>query len=609
MESKLLPEIAKILTLPIIWALMAGCSHVQQSEAPQISEHRIVAFKEVKSTEASAEYHFGMAQAYSADGQLDRAIEEYQATLSYDPKSALIHARLAAEYVKKGDLSRALEFAKLAITLDGHYTDARLLTAGLLVASKDFAAAIAEYNAVIAYSPNHEEAWVYRAQTLTDMGQDATALKQMKAFLAKNPESALGWYTVGRTEQRAVEMMESVEDADPRISPAGKAAADRAIAAYHKTLELRPSFEQASLQLGYLYEVLGNTKQAIKVYQQAYDEDEDPSCTQRLATVLLKNERYAEALPYLQSLSYQDPDDLNVQVKLGLVQMELKRLDDSIKTFKKILSKNPEAERIHYYLGNLYAEQKKVDLAIESFRNVPVTSKLYGDSNLHIAYLQKVDGHLDDSRKTINQASEKQPRVQGYYFFLASLEEEEKNFSAARTALKRGVELFPEDEKLRYYLGSVLDRMGETDSALEQMQAVLKINPDHADALNFVGYNWLVRGVNLDQAGELLKHALAIRPDNAYVLDSWGWYLYVRGRHQEAMVQLEKAARLQPNEAIIFEHLGDIYSRLNLRSKALAAYSLARSLAQSEEVKTALAIKINAFTGDAAAANRHPASE
>src|SRR4051794_1798516 len=36
-----------------------------------------------------AEYHFSLAQAYSADGNIDKAIEEYKLTLMYDPLSAV----------------------------------------------------------------------------------------------------------------------------------------------------------------------------------------------------------------------------------------------------------------------------------------------------------------------------------------------------------------------------------------------------------------------------------------------------------------------------------------------------------------------------------------
>jgi tetratricopeptide (TPR) repeat protein len=66
------------------------------------------------------------------------------------------------------------------------------------------------------------------------------------------------------------------------------------------------------------------------------------------------------------------------------------------------------------------------------------------------------------------------------------------------------------------------------------------------------------------------------------VQDSWGWYLFVRGRTREAVIELEKAARLKPNEAIILEHLGDAYLRSNLREKAVLQYRDAAKFADEE---------------------------
>ena len=66
---------------------------------------------------------------------------------------------------------------------------------------------------------------------------------------------------------------------------------------------------------------------------------------------------------------------------------------------------------------------------------------------------------------------------------------------------------------------------------------------------------------------KLLKHALALDPDNGYIQDSWGWHLFIRGRLGEAVVELEKAARLNPNESTILEQLVDAYLRNNLEGE------------------------------------------
>jgi Flp pilus assembly protein TadD len=136
------------------------------------------------------------------------------------------------------------------------------------------------------------------------------------------------------------------------------------------------------------------------------------------------------------------------------------------------------------------------------------------------------------------------------------------------------------------------DRQGKTDQGLSAMESILKINPDNADALNYIGYTWTTRGERLDDAERLLKHALTLRPDNAFIQDSWGWYLFTRGRLSESVVQLEKAVKLKPNESTILEHLADAYLRANLEEKAYARYGEAVRFAEDSESKQKLEAKV-----------------
>jgi len=52
----------------------------------------------------------------------------------------------------------------------------------------------------------------------------------------------------------------------------------------------------------------------------------------------------------------------------------------------------------------------------------------------------------------------------------------------------------PRDKTLLYALGAALDRAGQGDAAVAQMRALLAIDPDHADALNFVAYSLADQG-------------------------------------------------------------------------------------------------------------------
>ncbi len=527
-----------------------------------------------------AEYHFSIAQGYSNEGDTEKAIEEYKLAVIFDPNSALIHARLSSEFIKKGMLSSAMESAKEAVRLNPAFVDARLILGGLYSAVHENQSAVDEYDRVLKLDPKNEEALIYKAQVLMEDGKVSQAATALRQFTKKSPDSVLGFYYLARAEQ----LLEHFKIA---------------VQAYEKSISLRPGFAQSALGLGSLFEEQQMIAQAIAVYKTLYDQSQDAVAANRLATLYLKQEKYSEALQYLKSVEVSDPEDLNVQVKLGLVQMELKHLDDAVKTFKKILVHNPSSDRIRYYLGTIYQEEKQPELAISELKSIQSGSKLYPDAALQVAYLLKQNQRASEARSFIADAIQKAPKVPNLYLFQASLEEDEKQPKRAIKILEAATALFPEDEKLHYYLGSLYDRQGDVDRGLEQMETLLKLNPENVDAMNYVGYTWTQRGVRLNDVEKLLKKALVLRPQNGYIQDSWGWYLFVRGRVQQAVVELEKAVKLKPNESTILEHLGDAYLRSNLREKAIEEYLVAVKYAETDDAKHKIEAKVDSIKKDA----------
>ncbi|MEK7692399.1 MAG: tetratricopeptide repeat protein, partial [Bdellovibrionota bacterium] len=288
-----------------------------------------------------------------------------------------------------------------------------------------------------------------------------------------------------------------------------------------------------------------------------------------------------------------DHDDMNARVKLGLIRMELKDYDGAITSFKAILEKNPESDRIHYYLGSVYEETKRFKEAIGELSQIPKDSKLFSEAALHVAYLYKMLGDTDQASAYLRKQIDSGADVAGFYVLNANIEEEAGRVPEAVAILERGQTKFPKDEKILYYLGSLYDRQGRIDLGLAQMEAIIGINPDNIDALNYLGYTWTTQGIKFAEAEANIRKAMKLKPDNGYIRDSWGWYLFVRGRTGEAVVELEKAVALKPNEPTIIEHLADAYVKSNLWEKALQNYEIAARLVSDKDLKAKIDEKIN----------------
>jgi tetratricopeptide (TPR) repeat protein len=127
-------------------------------------------------------------------------------------------------------------------------------------------------------------------------------------------------------------------------------------------------------------------------------------------------------------------------------------------------------------------------------------------------------------------------------------------------------------------MGAVYDKMGDYDRMVVQMKEVLRINPDYADALNYLGYSYAEKGVHLQEALQMVQRAMTLRPNMGYITDSLGWVYFKLGDYERAVTELEKASQLTPEDSTITEHLADSHAKLNRLDKALELYERALTL-------------------------------
>ncbi len=146
--------------------------------------------------------------------------------------------------------------------------------------------------------------------------------------------------------------------------------------------------------------------------------------------------------------------------------------------------------------------------------------------------------------------------------------------------------------ELRYLLASVHTAKKEHAKAEEQLSECLRLDPSNATVNNDLGYIWADQNKNLDRAEEMIRKAIELdrkqrkgpaavaeaqdEQDNAAYIDSLGWVLYRKGDLAGARRELEKAGSLPDGEdPVIWDHLGDVYLRLNERDRARGAWERA----------------------------------
>jgi len=97
---------------------------------------------------------------------------------------------------------------------------------------------------------------------------------------------------------------------------------------------------------------------------------------------------------------------------------------------------------------------------------------------------------------------------------------------------------------------------------VSQLKKTIELHPEYDEALNYLGYSYADKGMNLDEALDLIMRAIKISPDSGYIRDSLAWVYFKKGMYEEALEEIKKAIAHVENDPVILEHLGDIYYEL-----------------------------------------------
>ena len=117
--------------------------------------------------------------------------------------------------------------------------------------------------------------------------------------------------------------------------------------------------------------------------------------------------------------------------------------------------------------------------------------------------------------------------------------------------------------------------------------------PDQPHVLNYLGYSWIDRGINLDKGLEMLKKANSLRENDGYITDSVGWAYYIKKNYVEAEYFLQRAVELLPLDPVINDHYGDNLWMLNKKIQARHAWNGVLKLDKTEkELKDSIVKKL-----------------
>ena len=274
---------------------------------------------------------------------------------------------------------------------------------------------------------------------------------------------------------------------------------------------------------------------------------------------------------------------------------------------------NPDLDEARSLLGDLYAQMELFDQAEQVYAAINPRSPLRFSADIQRAFLFNRMDREDDAIRLLARLTNSDPHSFQAWIAYADTLRGESEFEDAANAYAQAIGLLDEEQQsdprywsLYYSYGISLERIGEWPAAENAFQYALTLNEDQPYVLNYLGYSWIERGENLDEALAMIHRAVEQEPNDGFIIDSLGWGYYQLGQYDEAVLYLERAVELASGDPTLNDHLGDAYWRVGRTREARFQWSHALGMNPDEDQVPVIEAKLaDGLSDQPATADNH----
>src|SRR6266568_587964 len=597
-RAMLRPAVAILSALLAVSAHAAAASRTRHVDPDAIREARRLAGERFASPRAIS--HYLDARRAARAGDVPKLVEHLRLAATFDPDSAELAVSLAEVLADVGQSDGAEVEARRALELEGRgatAADAQVLLGRVAAArsrpeeaAKSLRRAMELERELAAQGELPDpEAWRLLAALQLDAHDEDAAFRTLEDLAKVAPGDGSAFREIGSmlVDPRDLEALRLLSRAHEALHRDVEAKDDLLA-----VLRVAPDDERALLGLGRAAVRQGDAPAAREWFHRYVRAMPDPAAAHvRVVFQWLEDRRGAEALAAARAGVADVGPDPRLKFAEGLALQELRRWSESADALAEVRSSAGElfvsarvaladalsregrhAEAEKALEAPLAAQPRDIRL-LTTRASVLVRAGRHGDA---ITLLRRAISDREHAGI--------ETELPELYAALADGLARAGRPVEAIPVLRGALTSRPRDEELLFALGAAYERAGEMDLAAAQMRALLVVNPEHAEAMNFVGYSWAEQGVRLDEAEKLVRRALELRPRSGHILDSLGWVLLRRGEARRAVELLEQADALSGPDPTILEHLGDAYRATARPVDAALAYRRALGSTADDEL-------------------------
>ncbi len=302
-----------------------------------------------------------------------------------------------------------------------------------------------------------------------------------------------------------------------------------------------------------------------------------PETLANLGAVLVRQERFPEAIgAYAQALQLA-PGVLPIRINLGLAYFKSGQLAPAVEQFTAVLEKQAGHAQARQLRAMCLLELERYEEAARDYAALLPSSDVNVRLGLASAYLR------------LDRAAEAQSIMTPLFesdtaevkLLLGQVLIENGQLDEAKKALERAAELNPHLPTVHLNLGAAYWRQQDTEAALAQWRQELRRHPESFQANYTLGAALAVSlPADPEEPSRLLRKAVALQPGSAMALYQLAKLLWRQSKGQEAISLLERSIRADPNYRESHYLLGSIYQGLGRKEEAAREFAAVKRLSQ-----------------------------
>jgi tetratricopeptide (TPR) repeat protein len=438
----------------------------------------------------------------------------------------------------------------------------------------------------------HEEA----LSTLEETVGSTRPTYRMMARLGELYEQSRRWRDAAEAYQGAVALNPRAAGVRRRLAAVWLEAGEESLArdVLGGLLEMRPRDTAGHRMLAETEIALNNLDAAESAARRLIELEPDGlSGSYMLAQVFERRHEYqrvvATLAPVLEQARGMRPGRMLAEMldQLGRAYQWLEDAEGAADVYEDAVSLMPSSPGFQARLAQAYVDSERHQDAARLLARARGASP----SNLTLAIIEADlhgrQGDVDRGESLLLDILGENRDVPRAHLALASFYSEHERLREAIVVLESANQQFPQETSILFLLGAVLEQSDRFAEAERAFRRVIDRDPEHAQALNYLGYMLADRGERLDESVELIARAVETDPHNGSYLDSLGWAYFKLDRLDLAEPPLRAAGDQLQRNSVVQDHLGDLLNRLERYAEAIEAWRRALD-GDGEEIDRAL---------------------